>query len=87
SFVLALFQASEVHLPIAILGRQLLFLFFFFGYFCHGISVTMTAAYTRCHLTSIERNTGFDVLSCSINAKNRVNEGTFVRQLPKISSI
>ena len=30
---------------------------------------------------------GFDILSCSINAKNRVNEGIFIRQLLKTSSI
>jgi hypothetical protein len=29
----------------------------------------MAAAYALDDLTNIERNTGFDVLSCSINAK------------------
>jgi hypothetical protein len=43
----------------------LLLLFFFLGNCWHDTGVTMAAAYTRCPLTSTERNTGFDVLSCS----------------------
>jgi hypothetical protein len=36
----------------------------------------MAAAYTGCHLTSTEQNTGFDVLSCASTNARIVNERT-----------